>query len=160
MPDDIAIFTIEECSDDFHARFSAKERSYEYIITTQKDPFGKDFSWYLSNPLRVDLMQEAAQKLFDYTDFTSFSKLHTDVNNNNCKIIEASITEKNNKIIFKITADRFLRDMVRAITGTLVDVGRTKISIDDFCKIIESTNRCNAGQSAPADGLFLCDVKY
>lgn len=160
LPNDIAISAIEECSDDFHARFSAIERSYEYIISTQKDPFSKGYSWYLPNLLRIDLMQKAAQKLFDYTDFTSFSKLHTNVNNNNCKIIAANVTEGNNKIIFRITADRFLRDMVRAITGTLVDVGREKISVDDFCKIIESADRCNASQSVPAEGLFLCDVKY
>jgi tRNA pseudouridine38-40 synthase len=160
LPNDISIFSIEQTNSDFHARFSAIERSYEYLITLRKDPFLNGFSWQLHNNLNVDLMQAAISKLFDYTDFTSFSKLHTDVNNNNCRIIAAEIVQEDNKLFIRLSADRFLRNMVRAIVGTLVDVGREKISIDEFCRIIEAKNRSEAGQSVPADGLFLVDVKY
>jgi tRNA pseudouridine38-40 synthase len=160
LPSDISIFSIEQTDSDFHARFSAIERSYEYVITLKKDPFLNGFSWQLHNNLRVDLMQTAISKLFNYTDFTSFSKLHTDVNNNNCKIIAAEVVREDHKILIRISADRFLRNMVRAIVGTLVEVGREKISIDEFCRIIEARNRGEAGQSVPAEGLFLVDVKY
>lgn len=160
LPNDISIFSITEVSSDFHARFSAISRSYEYVITTEKNPFLNGLSWYLYNPLKVDLMEEAIARLFNYTDFTSFSKLHTDVKTNNCKIIDAGIRQEKGNIVFYITADRFLRNMVRAITGTLVDVGKEKISVDGFCKIIEAANRCEAGQSVPAEGLFLTGVKY
>ncbi len=105
-------------------------------------------------------MKEAALKLYNYEDFTSFSKLHTDVKTNNCKIINIEITENDSILVFTITADRFLRNMVRAIIGTLVNVGRGKISIEEFCKIIENKNRSDAGQSAPAQALFLTEVKY
>lgn len=160
LPNDISIFSITEAGPDFHARFSAISRSYEYVITTEKNPFLNGLSWYLHNPLKVDLMEEAIARLFNYTDFTSFSKLHTDVKTNNCKIIDAGIRKEKGIIVFYITADRFLRNMVRAITGTLVDVGKEKISVDGFCKIIEAANRCEAGQSVPAEGLFLTGVKY
>jgi len=160
LPDDISIISIQETSSEFHARFSAISRSYEYIISTEKNPFKNGLCWYLPNPLNIEKMELAMSKLFDYTDFTSFSKLHTDVKTNNCKILDAGIKQENGQIIICITADRFLRNMVRAITGTLVDVGREKTSIQDFCRIIESRNRCDAGQSVPAEGLFLTDVKY
>ena len=106
-------------------------------------------------------MNEAAEKLYQYTDYTSFSKLHTDVKTNNCKIKFAKWKQKSDdEWVFTIEADRFLRNMVRAIVGTLLEVGKGKISVDDFCKIIESKNRCKAGSSVPANGLFLVDVKY
>ncbi len=160
LSSDIAISSISKVNDDFHARFSAKERSYIYHITEIKNPFNTDFAWYITKKLNVELMNQAIQKLYNYTDFTSFSKLHSDVKTNNCKIINAEVEKINSDIFIKITADRFLRDMVRAITGTLVDVGKGKISILDFCKIIEEKNRCKAGQSVPAHGLSLVDVKY
>ena len=160
LPSDISILSIGKVNDDFHARFSAKSRKYEYIITTEKNPFEQEFSWFVPNPLSIELMQKAMDKLFHYSDFTSFSKLHTDVKTNNCQIIEATVVEINGKIIFTIKADRFLRNMVRAIVGTLVEVGRQQMSIDEFCKIVESKNRSDAGQSVPADGLFLVDVEY
>lgn len=160
LPNDISIFSIEQTESDFHARFSAIERSYEYVITLRKDPFLNGFSWQLHNDLRIDLMQKAIGELFKYTDFTSFSKLHTDVKNNNCKIIAAEVVKEENKILIRLSADRFLRNMVRAIVGTLVEVGREKISIDEFRRIIEARDRCEAGQSVPAEGLFLVDVKY
>lgn len=160
LPNTISIFSINKVSSDFHSRYNAKSRTYEYIISTYKDPFSIGFSWYIPQELNIELMNEAANLLLNYSDFTSFSKLHTDVKNNNCKISNAYFTKDKNKIIFTITADRFLRNMVRAIVGTLVNVGKCKISISDFCKIIETKNRCEAGQSAPAGGLFLVDVVY
>ena len=160
LPDDISVFSIEHANENFHARFDAKKRSYKYVITQRKNPFLKGFAWYVRNPLDLHGMQEAANRLFDYTDFTSFSKLHTDVKTNNCKIYRAEFEKDDNIIVFRISADRFLRNMVRAIVGTLVDVGKGKITVDDFCKIIELKNRCEAGQSVPADGLFLTEVEY
>ena len=160
LPDDISVFSIEHADENFHARFDAKKRSYKYVITQRKNPFLKGFAWYVRNPLDLPKMQEAANRLFDYTDFTSFSKLHTDVKTNNCKIYRAEFEKDDNIIVFRISADRFLRNMVRAIVGTLVDVGKGKITVDDFCKIIELKDRCEAGQSVPADGLFLTEVEY
>jgi tRNA pseudouridine38-40 synthase len=160
LPIDIAIFDITPASEDFHARFSAKSRTYEYILSTKKNPFDYGLSLYLPKPLKLDLMNEALLKLFDYCDFTSFSKLHTDVKTNNCKILNAGIKTQDDKIIIYITADRFLRNMVRAIVGTLIEVGRGKLNISDFCEIIESRNRGNAGKSVPSDGLFLVNVEY
>lgn len=160
LPDDISIFSIAKANENFHARFDAKKRSYKYVITQRKNPFLKGFAWYVRNPLDLHGMQEAANRLFDYTDFTSFSKLHTDVKTNNCKIYRAEFEKDDNIIVFRISADRFLRNMVRAIVGTLVDVGKGKITVDDFCKIIELKDRCEAGQSVPADGLFLTEVEY
>ena len=160
LPDDISIFSIAKADENFHARFDAKKRSYKYVITQRKNPFLKGFAWYVRNPLDLPKMQEAANRLFDYTDFTSFSKLHTDVKTNNCKIYRAEFEKNGDEIIFHISADRFLRNMVRAIVGTLVEVGKGKISVDDFCKIIEMKDRCEAGQSVPAEGLFLTEVEY
>jgi len=160
LPDDISIFSLTQTTDNFHARFDAKKRSYKYVITQRKNPFIKGFSWYVRYPLNIAMMQEAADKLFSYTDFTSFSKLHTDVKTNNCKIYRAEFEKHGDQIVFHISADRFLRNMVRAIVGTLVEVGKDKLSIDEFCRIIESKNRCEAGQSVPAEGLFLTEVEY
>lgn len=160
LPEDISIFNIKPINEDFHARFSAISRTYEYLISTQKNPFLNGLSMQYSNPLKIDLMNEALSKLYDYTDFTSFSKLHTDVKTNNCKIINADIRQEQDKIIISLTADRFLRNMVRAIIGTLIKVGREKISVSEFCEIIESRNRGNAGQSVLADGLFLVNIEY
>ena len=160
LPKDISIFKIIPVSPDAHARFDAVSRSYEYIVSTRKDPFYKDFSYYVHDNLNIDKMNEAAETLLEFTDFTSFSKLHTQVKTNNCKIIKAYWKKKGHLLIFKITADRFLRNMVRAIVGTLLDVGRGKISTDDFKRIIESKNRSNAGYSVPAKGLFLTHIEY
>jgi len=160
LPDDISIFSIVNADESFHARFDAKKRSYKYVITQRKNPFLKFFSWHVRYPLNVARMQEAADKLFNYTDFTSFSKLHTDVKTNNCKIYRAEFVRDGDQIVFHISADRFLRNMVRAIVGTLVEVGKDKLSVDDFCRIIESKDRCEAGQSVPAGGLFLTEVEY
>lgn len=160
LPSDISVFSISRATDSFHARFNATKRSYKYVITQRKNPFLKGFSWYVRCPLDVAKMQEAANRLFDYTDFTSFSKLHTDVKTNNCRICRADFEVCGDQIVFHISADRFLRNMVRAIVGTLVEVGKGRLSVEGFCRIIESKNRCEAGQSVPAEGLFLTEVEY
>jgi tRNA pseudouridine38-40 synthase len=160
VPSDISIIDIFPVKNDIHARFTALSRTYRYYICRAKDPFNNNYAWRIYGDMNVDDMNEAANTLFDYIDFTSFSKLHTDVKTNNCKIMHAMWTEENGFLIFTITADRFLRNMVRAITGTLVDVGKGKISILEFRNIIEAKNRGDAGYSVPAKGLFLEKIKY
>jgi tRNA pseudouridine38-40 synthase len=160
LPDDIAIQKIKKVSNDFHARFSAISRTYKYYISRVKDPFTTETSYQFTVLLDIEKMNEAAKTLFEYTDFTSFAKLHTDVKTNNCKIFQAEWAQENNQLVFIIKADRFLRNMVRAIVGTLLEVGKGKITIDDFRKIIESKNRGTAGTSAPPQGLFLVDIGY
>ena len=161
LPADISIFKIEKVADDLHARFDALSRTYEYHVHTYKNAFNNTLSLQVPANIRFDLMNEAAKTLFDYIDFTSFSKLHTDVKTNNCTITHAEWTQVGeNKWIFTITANRFLRNMVRAIVGTLLQVGTEKISIQDFRNIIESKDRCKAGTSAPAHALFLTKVTY
>ena len=160
LPFSIAMFSIESVSTDFHSRFNAISRTYEYQICLNKNPFLRDFAWSLFTKLDVNAMNIAAELLLKYTDFTSFSKLHTDVSTNNCDVQYAKFELVEGVLIFKITADRFLRNMVRAIVGTLIDVGKGKINIDEFSTIIEAKDRSEAGQSAPAHGLFLVDVTY
>lgn len=161
LPADISIFKIEKVADDLHARFDALSRTYEYHVHTYKNAFNNTLSLQVPANIRFDLMNEAAKTLFDYIDFTSFSKLHTDVKTNNCTITHAEWTQVGeNQWIFTITANRFLRNMVRAIVGTLLQVGTEKISIQDFRNIIESKDRCKAGTSAPAHALFLTKVTY
>ncbi len=160
LDDSIVIFNIIPVKPDSHARFDAISRTYQYFITRQKDPFDNDFSYYVYGDINIDLMNEGAKILYEYEDFTSFSKLHSDVKTNNCKILKTKWVEREDKLIFTITADRFLRNMVRAIVGTLLDVGKKKISLKDFRKIIESKNRSDAGYSVPAKGLFLTKIKY
>ncbi len=157
---DIVIREIFRVKEDIHSRFSAISRTYEYRTHFNKNPFLKDTSYYIFIKLDFDKMNEAAKVLFEYKDFTSFSKLHTDTKTNICKIIRADRVKRGEQNIFIIEADRFLRNMVRAITGTLLEVGKGKISIDDFRKIIESKDRSNAGVSVPAHGLFLTQIKY
>ncbi len=160
LPKDIAIFRIIPVHADAHARFDATSRTYEYHITTFKDVFNIDGSWKVNHKLDLDLMNEACKILFEYIDFECFSKVHTDVRTFNCKITEAYWQQNENQIIFTISADRFLRNMVRAIVGTLVNVGIHKTSLEDFRNIIESKNRSKAGFSVPAHGLYLTKVKY
>ena len=157
---DISIYNIFPVKPEIHARFSAIKRTYEYKITMRKDPFDFDYAYYYPHQLNINLMNEAANLLYEYTDFTSFSKAHTQVKTNICKIEMAHWHKENNLLIFQISADRFLRNMVRAIVGTLIDVGRGKISIQDFRTIIDTKNRSNAGFSVPAKGLYLTDVIY
>ena len=161
LPIDIAIHSIYQVDESMHSRFSALSRTYNYIISRDKDPFSQETSTYVWGKLNVDAMNDACKILFDYTDFTSFSKLHTDTATNNCTILKAEWKEtEDNKLIFTISADRFLRNMVRAIVGTMLEVGRGKISLDEFKTIIESKDRSKAGMSVPPQGLFLCDIAY
>jgi tRNA pseudouridine38-40 synthase len=161
LPNDITIHTIFLVEDEKHARFDAKNRTYEYQIYLGRNPFLLDFSWQIhSQKPDLVLMNEASKLLLEYEDFQTFSKVKTEVYTFNCNVIEAVWKQEDNLLTFYITANRFLRNMVRAIVGTLVDVGLEKISIADFRKIIESKNRSNAGFSVPAKGLFLTKIKY
>ena len=161
LPNDIFIKSINKVDDEKHARFDALERSYEYRIWLGRNPFLLDFSWQIhSQKPDVKLMNEAAKLLLKYEDFESFSKVKTDVYTFNCKVTQAFWKQENELLIFYISANRFLRNMVRAIVGTLLDVGLGKITVDEFKNIIESKNRSNAGLSVPAKGLFLTQIKY
>lgn len=161
LPRDIAIQRIVPVRNDAHARFDAVSRTYKYYITDVKSPFDGRYRCRMYCPLDYDMMNSAAQTLFDYTDFTSFSRLHTDVKTNNCKIMHASWERLDeHDWVFTIKADRFLRNMVRAIVGTLIDVGRGKLTVQGFRDIIEQQDRGKAGTSAPGNALFLCDIAY
>ena len=160
LPPSIVVYRLFKVADDAHARFDATSRTYEYYIHTFKDAFITDGSWYHSHHLDLDKMNEACKILFEYIDFECFSKVHTDVNTFNCKISEAYWKQSGNQLIFTITADRFLRNMVRAIVGTMVNIGLGKIEVADLRTIIESKNRGKAGFSVPAHGLYLVKVKY
>ena len=160
LPKDIAIQGIFPVKDDAHARFSACSRTYRYYISRVKSPFHENNAWTVFGKINLQLMNQAAKILVDYTDFTSFSKLHTEVKTNNCKVLQADWKAENDLLVFTIKADRFLRNMVRAIVGTLADVGKEKLSPDDFRKVIESRNRCEAGFSVPAKGLSLQEIEY
>lgn len=161
LPNDISVQDFYLVDDEKHVRFDATSRSYEYKIWLGRNPFLLDFSWQIhSQKPDVSLMNEAAKLLLEYTDFQCFSKVKTDVYTYNCDVTEAFWKENNNELIFYISANRFLRNMVRAIVGTLLDVGLSRITVDDFRKVIESKNRGNAGLSVPAKGLFLTNIKY
>lgn len=161
LPNDIAVEKMIEVKPDAHARFSAISRTYQYYISISKNPFlNHDFAWFLSKPLQLSKMNEACQILLEYNDFTSFAKLHSDSFTNNCQIMQAKWKQQKNTLIFTIEANRFLRNMVRSIVGTLVQVGLGQINNEEFRNIIVSKNRSNAGYSVPAKGLYLTDIKY
>lgn len=160
LPRDIAISHIRAVKSDAHARFDAISRTYKYYVTDKKDVFRGELAHKIYGKMDFGKMNEAAQILFEYTDFTSFSKLHTDVKTNNCRIMQAEWREENGQWVFTIQADRFLRNMVRAVVGTLFDVGRGKIDLNGFRNVIEQKDRCKAGTSAPAQALFLVDIEY
>lgn len=160
LPKEIVIHQIVKMHIDAHSRFDAVKRTYKYYIKLKKDPFNFDLSLRVDQKLNIELMNEGASKLIDYTDFTSFSKVDTETKTNNCKIFEAYWTIANNNLTFTISADRFLRNMVRAIVGTLLELGKEKIDVPEFCRIIESKNRCEAKSSASAQALFLDKVEY
>ena len=160
LPKDIAVKEILKVRSDAHARFSALSRTYEYHIIRKKDPFLTEFTHYIYGELDFESMKRAATLLKNVSDFTSFSKVDTDVKTNICKILLADWHFDPDKMIFKITADRFLRDMVRAIVGTMLDIGFGRTAIDEFQAIIDAKNRSAAGDSAPAKGLFLTDIQY
>jgi len=160
LPKDIAIYTIHKVHEEAHARFDAKKRTYEYRIHQQKDVFENENSWYCQNELNVEKMNQACKVLFEYTDFECFSKVNTEVNTFNCKIYEAHWEQKDNQLLFTISADRFLRNMVRAIVGTMINIGLEKITLHDLKTIIESKDRSQAGFSVPALGLYLTKIEY
>ena len=160
LPYDIAVKNVERVTDDAHARFDALSRKYEYHIITHKNPFLKEQACRIHFPLNLELMNEAAKVLFEYEDFTSFSKLHTDVKTNNCTIMEAYWQQRGEELVFTLKANRFLRNMVRAIVGTLMEVGRERLTIEGFRQVIEAKNRCSAGHSVPACGLYFIQAEY
>ena len=160
LPKDIVVFAIFPVASEAHARFDASQRTYEYHINRFKDVFRTDGSWYYHQNLNVDLMNLAAAELKNYTDFECFSKVNTDVNTFNCSISEAYWKQENDQLIFTISANRFLRNMVRAIVGTLINVGLEKLTIPEFKAIIESKDRNKAGFSVPAHGLYLTQITY
>lgn len=160
LPYDIAVKNVKRVADEAHARFDALSRKYEYHIITSKNPFLKDKACRIHFPLNIELMNEAAKVLFEYEDFTSFSKLHTDVKTNNCTIMEAYWQQRGEELVFTIKANRFLRNMVRAIVGTLMEVGRERLTIEGFRQVIEAKNRCSAGHSVPACGLYFIEAEY
>jgi tRNA pseudouridine38-40 synthase len=161
LPDDISVDHIFKVKDEAHARFDASSRTYHYYLHQKKNPFIENFSWYLYGDIDFELMNLAAELLLHTEDFTSFSKLNTQTKTNVCKVSVAKWEQlRPNEWRFSITADRFLRNMVRAIVGTLLMVGRNKLTLDEFKKIIERKNRDEAGMSAPAHALFLTDIVY
>lgn len=160
LPYEISVKRIFEVENTAHARFDATQRAYHYHIHFHKDPFKLNRSWLFKGELNVKAMNEAADILLKHTDFSCFSKSNTQTFTNNCKITEAYFEVKEESLLFTIRADRFLRNMVRAIVGTLVLVGKNEINLKQFKEIIESKNRSNAGQSVPACGLYLVSVIY
>jgi tRNA pseudouridine38-40 synthase len=161
LPCDIAIERIEPVGDDMHARFSATSRTYYYYLHTTKDPFLRHYSCELHYPLDFKLMNEAAQMLLTYDDFGAFCKSHADVRTTLCHVTKAEWKQTSPTAWrFEITANRFLRNMVRAVVGTLIDVGRGRLTLSDFRKVIEGKKRTEAGESMPGHALFLVDIKY
>ncbi len=161
LPPDISVKRIFQVKDDFHARFDATYRTYEYYISLDKNPFTQDSAWqHWRRPLDINTMNEACKILFEYEDFTSFAKLHTDNKTNLCKIYKAEWEQEGSELKFTVSANRFLRNMVRAIVGTMVDIGAGKLKPEDLRTVIENKNRNSAGTSAPAHGLYLVDVGY
>lgn len=161
LPSSIAIESAYPVSEDQHARFSATARTYRYFIHSKKDPFRSESSWYLNQTLDVAKMNEAAKFLIGKQDFTSLSKLHTDAKTNICDVRVAEwIQLDENALYFEITADRFLRNMVRATVGTLVDIGLGKLEPSDLPKILAAMDRQAASMSVPAHGLYLWKIEY
>lgn len=160
LPEDIVIYRIWQVAPELHARFDALSRTYHYYITRTKNPFHTQDAYFFYGDLDVAKMQQAANLLSEYKDFTSFSKVHTQVKTNNCKIIEARWMEQDGLLVFRIKADRFLRNMVRAIVGTLLEIGKGRMTLEEFRDVIEKKDRCEAGTSVPAHALFLEEVEY
>jgi tRNA pseudouridine38-40 synthase len=160
LPGDISISNARHIADDAHARFSPLSRSYTYRMVTTKDPFTPELTYFFDRPLNIKTMNEAAALLIGKKDFESFSRVKTEVNNFFCDISEANWVQQGNQITFYITANRFLRGMVRAIVGTLISVGMGKTTVKEFEEIINAKNRRKAGSSARAHGLFLTKVIY
>lgn len=160
LPKDISIFNIHPVKNDAHARFDATQRGYKYYINQKKNPFSYDFSYFFPAELDVDLMNNACEILQKYSDFQCFSKTKTDVKTYFCEIFYAHWEQKENELIFHIRANRFLRNMVRAIVGTMLQIGQKKLSLEGFEQVIRSKNRSRAGFSVPGHALFLTEVLY
>ncbi len=160
LPQEIAVQSSYQVVENAHARFDAVSRSYEYHVNFEKDPFLINKSYYLKKPLDLDLMNKAAKLLLNYTNFKCFSKSKTDVKTYNCTITEAIWEKNESRLVFKISANRFLRNMVRAVVGTLIEVGEHKLDLEDIVDIIKSEDRSRAGYSVPAHGLYLTKVEY
>ncbi|MBO0321890.1 tRNA pseudouridine(38-40) synthase TruA [Muricauda sp. CAU 1633] len=160
LPEDIAVQHLHKMSPEAHARFDALERTYEYWVVQEKNPFYVDAAHFLKYPLNLEAMNKAVTYLLEHTDFECFSKSNTDVKTYRCDVRHAKWEKKEDKLVFTITADRFLRNMVRAVVGTLLDVGMGKMSPEEIHTIIASKNRSEAGVSVPAKGLYLTKVLY
>ena len=160
LPGDISIKGIRRVLPDANARFSALSRTYRYFVSRVKDPFRQETSWFIHGKLDIEAMNRASAILLNHSDFTSFSRLHSDNKTNICKIYSAGWEIEENMLIFTIKADRFLRNMVRAIVGTMIEAGKGRIEPEEFERILVSKNRSSAGMSAPARGLFLTDIEY
>ena len=161
LPRDIAVQHVEPVADDMHARFSAKSRTYHYYVHLDKNPFLRSYSWQVYGNPDFELMNRAARVLMEYKDFTSFSKVNTDTKTNDCTITEARWDRVGeDQWRFTVTANRFLRNMVRAIVGTLMEVGRGRMTIEQLRSVIEAKDRCRAGDSVPGNALFLVEVRY
>lgn len=161
LPPDISIYRIEPVDDDLHARFSATKRTYHYYVHTEKIPFKRQYSWECHFSLDFSKMNEAAELLLQYEDFACFCKSHTDVKTTLCDVSEAKwIKQDDGSWYFRISANRFLRNMVRAVVGTLVEVGRGRMTIEEFRQVIEGKKRTQAGESMPGNALFLEKVEY
>ena len=160
LPSDIVIRNVFEVNPEMHARFSPISRTYHYLLSTQKDPFQQNRAYYFRRPLDVHRMNEAAATLCEFTDFSTFSKSHTQVKTNNCRVFEAHWQTDTEPWVFTIRADRFLRNMVRAIVGTLLMVGEGKMDLERFKQVIRAKERQLAGPSVPAEGLYLVRVEY
>jgi tRNA pseudouridine38-40 synthase len=160
LPKDISVKEFIPVRNDAHARFDATQREYEYVISLQKDPFQQDYAYLIHHEPNIEKMNEAANILLEYKDFQCFSRNKTAVKTYHCDIKQVQWERKDHRLIFTISADRFLRNMVRAIVGTLLEIGFEKISMADFHDIIQSKDRSKAGTSAPAHGLYLTKVLY
>jgi tRNA pseudouridine38-40 synthase len=160
LPEDISVYSINKVVAGANARYSAISRTYKYYISKTKDPFFNNSSWYIHGDLDIAKMNEACKLLLNHSDFTSFSKLHSGSKTNICKVFYANWEEFENRLVFTIKADRFLRNMVRAIVGTMIESGYGKMSLKKFEDVILAKDRCKAGKSAPAKGLFLTEIEY
>lgn len=160
LDESIAILSIVEVKADAHARFDATSRSYEYWVVQQKNPFLAQAAYYITHPLDVNRMNEAAALMLEHKDFECFSKSNTDVHTYLCDVTRAEWVFEGERLVFHVSANRFLRNMVRAIVGTLLEVGKGKMSIDEFKAVLDSKDRRNAGPSVPAKGLYLTTIQY
>lgn len=160
LPPDIVVYKILRVRNDDHARFSATYRTYHYHISTIKPLYTRNYTHYIYGALNTDEIRECCEIIGETSDFTSFSRLHTDVKTNNCRVSKANWNRVDHGYLFEITADRFLRNMVRSLVGTLIDVGQGKLDRNGFKEIVEAKDRSRAGQSAPPQGLFLVDIGY